>query len=240
MASDKKNVWRNPFPVHSHLSLWQRPLRNVSAPQADIVQTMKHTAFWMMDQLRGWCTHDKANVLMDIVLNSKPDVIVEIGVFGGKSLIPMAYVLKALGNGIAYGIDPWEATESVQGLEDPINKSWWAQVDHFQILHSLTQKIHDFGLEKRIQLIQKTSMDAPLIQEIDILHIDGNHSEQSSYQDVLKWVPLVKKGGWIIFDDINWIENGRLTTAKATQWLDRNCTKFQEYSDSSAWGIWIK
>ena len=215
------------------------PCCNVHCEE-DTIQEMKYNAFWMMDQLEGWCSHNKANVLMDIVLNVKPHVIVEIGVFGGKSLIPMAYVLKTLGQGIAYGIDPWEAGESIQGLEDPINKNWWAQLNHSQILHGLTQKIDDFGLKPQIQLIQKSSMDASPIQDIDILHIDGNHSEQASYQDVLKWVPLVKKGGWIIFDDINWVENGCLTTAKATQWLDKHCIKFREYSDSCVWGIWIK
>jgi predicted O-methyltransferase YrrM len=213
----------------------------VSPLNFDAIAQMKYNAFSMMDQLEGWCSHDKASILMDLILNSNPDVIVEIGVFGGKSLIPMAYALKTIGKGLIYGIDPWDSEESIRGLENPVNKNWWGHLDHSQILRGLIQKMHDFDLIRQIQLIQDTSINAYPIPNIDILHIDGNHSEQASYQDVLKWAPLVKKGGWIIFDDINWVENGYATTAAATQWLDAHCMKFGEYQDpGSTWGIWIK
>jgi len=40
--------------------------------------------------------------------------------------------------------------------------------------------------------------------EIDILHIDGNHEEESSCKDVELYLPRVKKGGYVWFDDANW------------------------------------
>ena len=75
---------------------------------------------------------------------------------------------------------------------------------------------------------------------IDILHIDGNHSEQASYLDVTKWVPLVRSGGWIFFDDMTWFENGVFTTARAVEWLNANCYKLAECTDVCTWGVWIK
>ena len=77
-------------------------------------------------------------------------------------------------------------------------------------------------------------------ESIDILHIDGNHSDYTSYIDVTKWVPLVNPGGWIIFDDMTWYENGQFTASRATRWLDEHCIKFAEFSDICAWGIWVK
>jgi hypothetical protein len=41
------------------------------------------------------------------------------------------------------------------------------------------------------------------INEIDILFIDGDHSYQGVINDFLLYEELVKKGGYIVFDDYN-------------------------------------
>lgn len=202
--------------------------------QASIAEDTKNRAHRAMDELEGWCAKQKASILIDLILMLKPETVVEIGVFGGKSLVPMAYALRENGRGRVYGIDPWDSGESAEGM-DGINHEYWSQVDHEGILRGLQEKILKFGLSNQIQLIRQTSEDAEPIENIDILHIDGNHSEQASYIDVIKWVPLVKKGGLIIFDDVNWS-----TTKMATQWLDQNCIKFSEFSGDNIWGIWVK
>ena len=128
-------------------------------------------------------------------------------------------------------------------LWEPQNEAniiWWGSLDHNKIKQGLVNKINQFGLNKEIELIQNTSAGTPPIYDIGILHIDGNHSEETSYFDVVKWAPLVKQGGLIIFDDMSWHENGVNTTGRAIEWLNANCTKFAEFSDSCLWGIWIK
>jgi hypothetical protein len=61
-----------------------------------------------------------------------------------------------------------------------------------------------------------------------------------SYLDVTKWAPLVKSGGYIILDDMTWCEKGVFTTARACEWLDANCMKFTEFTDTCKWGVWVK
>lgn len=200
----------------------------------------KAQALLMMDHLTGWCSKDKGGVLFDLVIRYQPKVVVEIGVFGGKSVVPMAMALKANGFGMLYGIDPWSSQQSTMWLEEETNKEWWTTVDHEGILKGLIDRIHAFELEDQIQLVRASSEEAPLIEGIDILHIDGNHSEESSYFDVTKWVPLVKKRGLIILDDVHWNENGKYTTAKAVSWLDEHCTKMAEFSEQCGWAIWVK
>ncbi len=39
------------------------------------------------------------------------------------------------------------------------------------------------------------------IKEIDMLFIDGDHSKSGATKDFLNYSPLVKKGGYVIFDD---------------------------------------
>ena len=201
---------------------------------------VKQFAFNAMLQLEGWFSQEKAGILVDLVLKNKPTTIVEIGVFGGKSLVPMAFALKANERGTIIGIDPWDNQASIEGLVNETNKNWWGSLDHELIRLGLLSKIRQFGLENQIELIKSTSADAPAIEDIDLLHIDGNHSDGASYFDVTKWVPLVKSGGCIIFDDMTWYENGVYTTSRAVEWLNTNCIKFVEFTDSCTWGIWIK
>ncbi len=202
--------------------------------------TVKQQSFHYMTQLHGWCSFEKAGFLIDLITKVRPQVIVEIGVWGGKSLIPMAHALRANGQGAIFGIDPWAKSESVQWVMDEANRNFWDHADHEWVYQHLNQKMTEFGLEPQIRLLRTTSEAASPIYGIDLLHIDGNHSDHTSYLDVTKWVPLVKTGGWIIFDDMKWFEKGTFTTARAGQWLDEHCHKFAEFTDVCTWGVWIK
>ncbi len=200
----------------------------------------KVQAIECMRQCDGWCSESKGAILVDIILRSRPHIILEIGVWGGKSLVPMASALKSLGQGVAYGIDPWDNMASIEETTEPANINFWAQVDHKGVKRTLEHRIDAFGLSPYIRLIETTSEHAEPIQNIDILHIDGNHSDKTSYFDTMKWVPLVRSGGWIIFDDMTWHESGKFTTARAVEWLNSNCIKVAEFTDSCQWGLWIK
>jgi len=201
---------------------------------------IKSEAIHMMSRCDGWCSDQKGAFLVDLILESKPEKIVEIGVFGGKSLVPMARALKANQSGVAYGIDPWDPRESVKEAMEEANRSYWQNLDHQWIKRRLMENISSFGLEREIVLIQSTSEDATPIKDIGLLHIDGNHSEKTSYFDVTKWGPLVKQGGYIILDDMTWCEKGHFTTAKAAAWLDEHCDKYAEFTDGCKWGVWVK
>lgn len=207
---------------------------------AQYAAQIKDVIFWHASQLEGWCSKEKKEILVDLILRERPQKVVEIGVWGGASLIPMAFALRENLKGKIYGIDPWDPDESIRGMQDPDNIAYWTQVDHRLIFETLQWRIKRGNLYEQIELIRSPSKDALPISDIDILHIDGNHSEEASLLDVEKWVPLVRKGGWIIFDGLNWFEGGRFTTERAARWLDEHCLKLAEFTDNSCWGIWIK
>lgn len=195
---------------------------------------LKRQVYKAMERLEGWCSREKASRLIDLILESKPKVVVEIGVFGGKSLVPMALALRYNKMGKIFGIDPWKESESIVGMND-VNKEWWGSINHEAIYEGLVSRIAELKLEEYSELIKATSEEAAPIPNIDILHIDGNHSEETSLFDVHKWAPLVSHGGYIIFDDVTWG-----TTDKAVQWLDENCVKIAEFGGDNVWGIWKK
>ena len=41
-------------------------------------------------------------------------------------------------------------------------------------------------------------------ESIDIIHIDGNHNEESVSKDIKNYFPLIKQGGIIMMDDSDW------------------------------------
>jgi len=227
--------------VHDHQPKTLLVANFNAAKEAARAEEVRKQAQEYMMQLEGWCSELKSNTLIDLVLKVKPSIIVEIGVWGGKSLIPMACALRANGKGTIFGIDPWDNSASIDDLSEEVNVQFWKWADHEGIMRGLVNKIEQFGLRKQIILIKSTSEDASIIPGIEILHIDGNHSKKASMHDVKKWVPLMKSGGWIVFDDMTWTENGMPTTAHAVEWLDQNCIRIAVFKDIyCVWGLWVK
>ena len=105
----------------------------------------------VLPTLEGWCDLEKANTLASAVLSLRPAVTVEIGVFGGKSLIPMALACAACGTGRVIGIDPWDAASSTEGYTEA-NADWWKSVDHEAIYRGFTAHVHALGIEPYVEV----------------------------------------------------------------------------------------
>jgi cephalosporin hydroxylase len=139
--------------------------------------------------------------MAQLILDTKPEVIVEIGVYAGRSLLPMALALKHNGKGKIYGIDPWDVEvvkESASSGED-----WEPTQEHLDgVRAQLERTILDMGLPVVLLHVRSEQVFVPMV--IDILHIDGGHSEGQALGDVEGHVPNVREGGYIWFDDCNW------------------------------------
>lgn len=156
--------------------------------------------------LPGWCTVEKACDLADVILRLKAEKTVEIGVFGARSLIPMAMAHAEQDRGIIIGIDAWDAAASVEG-ETKENAEWWGKVDHEAIYQGAVNHIKQLGLEKYVQLIRARSDDVEVPDVIDVLHVDGSHTAQA-IKDVDRFAPRVRPGGIVFLDDIHWAGGG--------------------------------
>lgn len=181
-----------------------------SSPLPSPIENYIRTALPAME---GWCTPAKAEALAHAVLTDRPQYILEVGVFAGRSLILLALACHFNDRGHVFGVDPWDASASADGLTD-VNRDWWLRVDHSDILAKCRKQVTDMNLESRVTLLRATSeMVVPFFNVpahilghpwIDLCHIDGNHSEAHALHDVLAYIPLMKSGAILIFDDINW------------------------------------
>ena len=176
--------------------------------------------------LEGWCSEDKACAMASLITQVKPAISVEIGVFGGSSLIVQAYACRHIGVGRVYGVDPWSAAASLADAIEQKNVDWWSKVDYEKVYRGCLSAILSYDLSAVCSVFRTTSARAAnLFDGIDILHIDGNHSEVASTLDVALYFPKVKSGGYVWFDDIDWVEGGVPTTANAQRMLSEQCTK---------------
>ena len=69
------------------------------------------------------------------------------------------------------------------------------------------QAIAAHGLDGSCTLLHETAADAAprfAPASIDLLHVDGNHSEASVRDDLQRYLPLVRPGGVVVVDDISW------------------------------------
>lgn len=154
--------------------------------------------------LPGWTSAERCCEMADAVLETRPKICVELGVFGGRSLIAQGLALRHANCGVIAGIDPWRAEHALEG-ECKENAAWWSRVDLNKIHQTCMEAVWQNGLESHISVIRNASQyAAPLFGEIDYLYIDGNHAEMPCLRDVETFVPKVRRGGYVIVDDADW------------------------------------
>jgi len=190
----------------------------------------------------GWCTEAKAKTLASLVIGTRPDIIVEIGVWSGKSLLPMALACREIGHGMVIGIDPYEPAASIEG-QGPANVAWWGSAENHKRMHDyFLDQVNRMALQNVTRLIRKRSDDVTPPATIGLLHVDGNHGAQAM-RDVQRFAPNVRDGGFIVLDDLHW-DGGEVTKSVDTL-LAAGCTElFRVVKSSGAerddWAVFQK
>ena len=160
------------------------------------------------ESIHGWCTREKAETLMNLVFDRNPSLCVELGVFGGKSLLPIAIACKHVNpSSKVIGIDAWEARASTEGKNDKANDDWWSNINYDEMYRYTKNLMVANNVDSIVELWKCKSRDAVSKFEddsIDILHQDSNHSEEISCDEVELYCKKVKVGGFWIFDDTDW------------------------------------
>jgi len=188
----------------------------------------------------GWCDPAKANHAFDMVVAKDPSLIVEIGVFAGRSLIAFALGLEQVGREgtVVYGVDPWAASDAICNNEgEAVTTEWWNNVDYNRMKLQCQSVVNQLGVTDRVRLVQKSSVEAyaDIPGEINMLHIDGNHSQWDSCRDVTVWVDRVKTGGIIYLDDEDWA-----STKNAQELLELKCKKLGVIKSTNECGFYEK
>lgn len=186
----------------------------------------------IVESLGGWCSTSKAVWLWNHIRRMKPKTVVEIGVWAGRSLVPMAMAVKRNGVGRVFGIDPWDATTSLIGVKNERDREWWREQDADQQFRNCAESLRSRSLGA--ELIRNSSTFAAGIWDhgsIDLLHLDGNHAAEPAMADIVAWEPHVARGGTIVFDDASWMDGDKLSTRPAIRELYRRGWRIEDWAE---------
>lgn len=152
--------------------------------------------------------------LYDLIIeNFKKDyVIVEVGCFAGISTELFANMCKKV-----YAIDPWNSIGYSEVPKDLLIEG----ENNFDIINEKYEniiKIKDFSVAASLQFEDES---------IDAVYIDGEHKYDAVKEDIITWLPKVKKNGCISGHDF--MDKG---VQKALKELFPN-NKLEMYCDTS-------
>ena len=120
-------------------------------------------------------------LLYEIVLESKPDWILEIGVGQAQSTRTILSALKENKKGMLVSID---IRDRIKRIPDDLLPYW----------HLIVGNSHNS------ETLEEVEMTFP--EQLDLLFIDGDHSYEGVKKDFEMYSLLVKKDGLIILHDI--------------------------------------
>lgn len=193
----------------------------------------------------GWTTIEKANRLYDLVYesafkfaeNKETELIsVELGVFYGRSLLPMGFAHKNLDVGYAIGFDAYDNSVCVEGTNNKEDDLWWSRQDLNAAYESVQSAIEANDLSDYC-LVGKRRSDEAIKQfkddTISLLHQDSSHNIETITKELEVWIPKLKTGGFWVIDDAKW-DTAIEGYAKLP---DFGLELMEDFTD---WQIWIK
>lgn len=154
----------------------------------------------VLNQISGWREPEKAEKIMDFILDKKPEVCAEIGSFGGTMTYPIARALKYLKKGLVYGIDSWDPEVATKGLTDEKSITFWQGINFEGIFQALQNLLAKTQTDAFCHLIPKTSNMALSHfddQSLDFLFLNSIDLPNGNLEDVKLFLPKVKEGGYI-------------------------------------------
>ena len=148
--------------------------------------------------VKGYLIEGDVKYLWDLAQTlPKNGSYLEIGSWMGLSSILVANSLLANLNFGAkiYCVDTWRGSEEHQDMK---------VIQEDKLFETFLSNIEEAGVSGLITPVREKSVDAArkfAPSSLDILFIDGDHSFEGCYADLIAWTPKVKPGGRILGHD---------------------------------------
>lgn len=190
---------------------------------------MEKSKIWeKISKLSGWCQQHKAERLYDLVVEHKPKIIVELGVYGGRSLVALAEAAQ-ITNSTVIGVDPYSVLEMQQHNLDG-SEIKFTPPDLKMIMKEATDAILHYKDVTLLEMTSGAAFESFPYREVNMIHIDANHSSYAVLADLNMWSRKLAPNAIVVMDDINWE-----TVADAIQ----KYGKLSQVEDHGTWGVYV-
>jgi predicted O-methyltransferase YrrM len=134
---------------------------------------------------------DKARIVTEFIQKHNISNILELGFYHGVSTCYMAAALEALGRGSIVTIDLLSAEQRNPNIEQLLEKCGSRELVEFYY----EPVSYNWRLMK---LIEENKL------KFDLCYLDGGHDWYNTGYAFFLVDKLLRTGGWIIFDDLDW------------------------------------
>ena len=165
----------------------------------------------------------------DLVATLRPRVLVELGVDRGESFFTFCQSTVENKTGThCYGVDTWRGDQHAGGYDD----TTFAQVSAYN-------RANYESFATLIRASFDDSLDRFEPESVDLLHIDGLHTENAVRHDVDSWLPKVKPGGIVLLHDVD-VRAKNFGVWKVWDDLQRTGGRSWTFHDGPGLGVWQK
>lgn len=151
----------------------------------------------------GWTSPHKACTMASAIIALRPKFSVEIGVYAGKGLVSLGLAHKAIGSGMAIGVDPYSQSASADGQVKKEDKDFWSKLNHDAVFKMANENLFKFAVQNSARIERKRSDEFEPPDGVGVIRVDGNHGDEV-LKDVERYAPFVARGGIVFMDDLNW------------------------------------
>ena len=174
----------------------------------------------------AWTNH--LHFAYDLVATLRPALLVELGVDRGESYF--AFCQSALENETAtqcFGVDTWRGDQHAGGYDE----TTCAQISednraNYESFSTLIRSDFDDALARFEE------------ESIDVLHLDGLHTEEAVRHDIEAWLPKLRPGGILLLHDVD-VRNKGFGVWKVWTDLQRQGRSWT-FHDGPGLGVWQK
>jgi hypothetical protein len=154
--------------------------------------------------LQGW--NSNHSYLTEAIDHHRPEIVVEVGVWKGASVLTMARRLREIGcDGVVIAVDTWLG--AADHWLDPDLKRQIPQTHGFPLLYFVF--LGNVAAESLDNYVVPLPLDSVNAFEVlwakgvrpSVLHVDAGHGYASVTADLEHWWKLLLPGGTLIADD---------------------------------------
>jgi hypothetical protein len=189
-----------------------------------------------------WCTpHNQAKMFADFTVNIRKALgflatfdppfmarvkhALEIGCYQGTTTNLLCDTFTKSSNVFESitCMDPWDDDYRELG-NVPWHPNWNGQ---YQMFIKNTSRISALVNVRRGQS-QQLLKEMPCEPTFDFVYVDGDHTEEGTWQDAINALPRTCKGGYILFDDYLWGEYEKQPELTPKRAVDRFVAEFKD------------